>query len=126
MILSIESKPLRTVLRWQLYVTLVVALVAGVFAGVHAALSALLGGLVSWCAGLVFALMVSGARLKTAGATLRALLRATAGKIMLTVLLLWLVLTVYRDIVAVAFFASFAVAVLVSQTAILVRENRVD
>jgi len=57
---------------------------------------------------------------------LRALLRATAGKIMLTVLLLWLVLTVYRDIVAVAFFASFAVAVLVSQTAILVRENRVD
>ena len=126
MIFSIESRPLRTVLRWQVYVTLVVALAAGVLAGMHAALSALLGGVVSWVAGLVFAVMVSGSRLKSAGATLRALLRATAGKIMLTVLLLWLVLTVYRDVVAVAFFASFAVAVLVSQTAILVRESRVD
>ncbi len=120
---SIESKPLRTVLRWQVYVTVMVALMAGGWAGTHGALSALLGGLVSWLAGLVFALMVSGSKMKSAGATVRTLFRAMASKIMLTVSMLWLVLTAYQDVVAVAFFVAFVISVLVSQTAVLVQES---
>jgi ATP synthase protein I len=110
-------------LRWQLYVTGALALGAGVFAGMHGAISAALGGLVSWTTGLVFALLVSGSRVRTAGETLRILLRAEASKIMLMIFLLWLVLTTYRDVVPAMFFAAFIVAVLVSQAALLVRET---
>ena len=120
---KIESKPLRIVLRWQLYATAALALGAGSVAGTHGALSAALGGLVSWSAGLVFALLVSGKRVRTAGETLRILLRAEASKIMLMLFLLWLVMTTYRDVVPVMFFAAFIVAVLVSQAALLVSET---
>ena len=123
MAFNIKSKPLRTVLRWQLYATVCVALVAGVWAGPHGALSAMLGGLVSWAAGLVFALLVSGGEVSSAGQTLRILLRAEASKIMLMIFLLWLVLTAYQDVVPVTFFAAFIVAVLVSQAVLLVRET---
>ena len=120
---KIESKPLRAVLRWQLYATAVSALGAGVAAGMHGAFSAVLGGLVSWTTGLVFALLVSGNRVRTAGETLRILLRAEASKIMLMIFLLWLVMTTYHDVVPVIFFAAFFVSVLVSQAALLVRET---
>ena len=123
MAFKIESKPLRTVLRWQLYATAAIALVAGIAAGMHGAFSAALGGLISWATGLVFALLVSGNRVRTAGETLRILLRAEASKIMLMILLLWLVMTTYHDVVPVMFFAAFIVTVLVSQAALLVRET---
>ena len=80
----------------------------------------------SCLAGLLFAMMVSGSTVKSAGATLRTLFRAEAGKIALIVLLLWLVLTTYREVVLLAFFVGFVISVLVSQMAILVRESRVD
>ena len=120
---KIGSKPLRTVLRWQLYAAVVAALVAGAIVGTHGAISALLGALVSWAAGLVFALLVSGDRVRTAGETLRILFRAEASKIMLMIFLLWLVLTAYREVVPAAFIAAFIVSVLVSQAALLVRET---
>ena len=123
MALKIASKPLRTVLRWQLYATAAIALGAGLAAGVHGAFSAALGGFVTWTAGLVFALLVSGNRVRSAGETLRILLRAEASKIMLMIFLLWLVMTTYHEVVPVVFFAAFIVAVLVSQAALLVREN---
>lgn len=123
MVLKIESKPLRTVLRWQLYATGAMALGAGAITGMHGAFSAVLGGFVSWAAGLVFAVMVSGGRIRTAGETLRILFRAEASKIMLIVFLLWLVLTAYKEVVPVAFFAAFIVSVLVSQAVMLVRET---
>ena len=121
--LKIESKPLRTVLRWQLYTAAAMALVAGILSGMHGAFSAALGGFVSWAAGLVFALMVSGGGIRSAGETLRILFRAEASKVMLMIFLLWLVLTTYQDVVPVAFFAGFVAAVLVSQAALLVRES---
>jgi ATP synthase protein I len=119
----IESKPLRIVLRWQLYATAVCGLGAAVLTGTHGAVSALLGGSISWAAGLIFALLASSRRVRTAGETLRILLRAEASKIMVMIFLLWLVLTAYREIVPVAFFATFIVSVLVSQAALLVHEN---
>lgn len=100
-----------------------VSLVAGLAGGMHAALSAALGGFVSWAAGLVFALLVSNGRVRTAGETLRILFRAEASKIMLMIFLLWLVLTAYQDVVPTMFFTAFIVSVLVSQAALLVRES---
>lgn len=123
MVFKIESKPLRTVLRWQLYATAAMALGAGAIAGMHGAFSAVLGGIVSWAAGLVFAVMVSGGRVRTAGEALRILFRAEASKIMLIIILLWLVLTTYQNVVPVAFFAAFIVSVLVSQAVMLVSET---
>ena len=123
MVFRIESKPLRTVLRWQCYSTVAIALGAGILIGMHGAFSAVLGGVVSWVAGLVFALMVSGSRVSRAGETLRILLRAEASKILLMIFLLWLVLTTYQEVVPVAFIAAFVASVLVSQAVLLVRET---
>ena len=123
MAIKIESKPLRTVLRWQSYATAGVAVGAGMLAGVHGAFSAALGGIVSWVAGLVFALLVSGGKVRTAGETLRILFRAEAGKITLMIFLLWLVLTTYQEVVPIAFFVGFIASVLVSQAAVLVHET---
>lgn len=88
----------------------------------HGAISALLGGLINVTAGGVYAKMVSGSAARSAGQTLRTLIRAEASKIALIVLQLWLVLTAYHDVVVTTFFAAFAISVLVSPMALLVRE----
>jgi ATP synthase protein I len=116
------SKPLRTVLRWQIYVAVALTLAAGWWAGMHGAISALLGGLINVTAGWVYATMVSGSTAKSAGQTLRTLVRAEASKIALIVLQVWLVLTAYHDVVATVFFAVFVVSVLIFPMALLVRD----
>lgn len=121
-LVSIASKPLRTVLRWQVYVAVALTLAAGWWAGMPGAISALLGGLINVTAGWVYAIMVSGNRVRSAGQTLRTLVRAEASKIALIVLQLWLVLTAYQDVVVTAFFAAFVISVLVFPMALLVRE----
>lgn len=118
----IVGKPFRTVLRWQVYVAVALALVAGWWAGAHGAVSALLGCLVNVTAGLVYAMMAADGRVRSAGATIRTLVRAEASKIILIVLQLWLVLTLYGDVVPIAFFSAFVISVLVFPLALLVRE----
>lgn len=119
---AIASQPIRTVLRWQIYVNAALALIAAGWLGIHGAISALLGGLVIILAGFVSAVMVSGRRVRSAGETLRTLVRAEASKIVLIVLQSWLVLTTYQDVVASVFFASFVVMVLVFPFGLLVRD----
>jgi len=121
-LVSSASKPLRTVLRWQVYVAVALTLAAGWWAGMPGAISALLGGLINVTAGLVYAMMVSGSTAKTAGQTLRTLVRAEASKIALIVLQVWLVLTAYHDVVVTVFFAAFVISVLVFPMALLVRD----
>ena len=121
-LISIASKPLRTVLWWQVYAAVALTLAAGWWAGMHGAISALLGGLINVTAGWVYAMMVSGGTVKSAGQTLRTLVRAEASKISLIVLQLWLVLTAYHDVVVTAFFATFVISVLVYPMALLVRD----
>ena len=99
-----------------------IAAIAGWLAGWHGVLSALLGGVVNIAAGVVFAVMIALDQTATAAATVRTMLRAEAAKIAVIVLQLWLILTMYRDVVHVAFFSAFVVTVLVSQAAILVRD----
>jgi len=116
------SRPIRTVLRWQLMATAALALIAGALAGGHGALSAALGGAVSILAGLASAVVASLGRAKSAEAALFSVLRAEAVKIGLIVILLWLVLATYSDVAVIVFLGSFAVTVVIFAMAFFVRE----
>lgn len=116
------AKPIRTVLRWQLIATAVLALVAGLLAGVHGSLSAALGGAVSVCAGGASAIVAAKGKAQSAGGIVIGALRAEGVKLGLIVILLWAVLATYREVVALAFFGSFFVTVLIFGMAFFVRE----
>lgn len=120
---GLQSKAIRTVLRWQVMATAVLAVIAGVTAGPHGALSAGLGGGVSFVAGLAFAGVASLSRADSAGSAVIGALRAEGVKVVLIVLLLWLVMAAYRSVVVVAFFGSFIVATALFSAAILVRDD---
>lgn len=122
MLKRISSKPIRTVLRWQVYATVVITLGAGLWADLHGAISAALGGTINQLADLAYALLISGGGIRTAGNTLHTIFRAEGVRILLIVFLLAWVLTVYKDVVHPALFLSFVVSVLVFRTAILVKE----
>ena len=90
----------------------------------HAGLSALLGGMVSMASGAIFAIVAHVGGARTAGGVLRVALRAEAAKIITVILLLWLVLTTYKEVVALAFLGAFAVTVVIFSAAIAVREDQ--
>ena len=116
------SKPIRTVLRWQLAASAAMALIAGWVGGAHAAASAAAGGLVSIIAGLGAAWLASRSQAKSAGEVLVGALKAEAVKIGLSVLLLWLVLTNYDQAVVAAFLGAFVVTMLIFAMAFFVRD----
>jgi len=101
------------------------AAVAGLWAGFHGALSAGLGGLVNVTAGVAYALLL-GLGIKaaptSAAMSLVAMFRAEAVKILLIVGQLWLVLSIYGDIVPVAFFTAFVITVVIFSMAFFVRD----
>jgi F0F1-type ATP synthase assembly protein I len=122
----LKTKPIRTVLLWQLLATLAVAAVAGWWAGGHGVVSAVLGGLVNLSAGVVYAFLLGvglgATRVPDAGATLFAMFRAEAGKILVILGGLWLALATYNDIVLGAFFTAFVITVIVFSMAFFVRD----
>jgi ATP synthase protein I len=115
-------KPIRTVLRWQLMATAVLTLAGGILAGVDGALSAALGGAVSLCAGWISAVVASKGKAQSAAEVLIGALMAEGVRIGLIVLLLWLVLATYDEVVAPAFFGSFVATVLIFGMAFFVRD----
>jgi ATP synthase protein I len=116
------SRPLRTVLRWQLIATAALALAGGILAGADGALSAALGGAVSLCAGWVSGMVASKGRAQSAAEVLIGALTAEGVKIVLIVLLLWLVLATYRDVVMPAFIGTFVLTALFLAMAFFVRD----
>jgi ATP synthase protein I len=118
----LQSKAIRKVFWWQACATGAMTLVAGSFWGIHAGLSALLGGLVSMAAGAVFGIVASTDNGRSAAGILRSALRAEAAKIIAVVLLLWLVLATYKEVVALGFLGAFAVTVVIFSAAIAVRD----
>ncbi|MEO8008364.1 MAG: ATP synthase subunit I [Betaproteobacteria bacterium] len=122
MMLRIQSKPVRTVLIWQVVATVFLAVIAGLLAGMHAATSAALGGFVSVVAGLAFAMIMQSSNLQSADRTIVAALRAEAIKIGLVVILLWLVLAIYKEVVLIVFIGSFIFSILVFSMAFFVRD----
>jgi len=121
--IGLRSRALRTVFRWQLLATAVLAALSALAAGRHGAVSAALGGLVSFVAGLGFAAVASASRKDSVGLAMLAALRAEAVKIVLIVALLWVVLSVYKSVVIVAFIGTFTVTVIVFALALFVPEK---
>jgi ATP synthase protein I len=115
-------KPIRTVLRWQLVATAILIFAGGILAGVDGALSAALGGAVSMCAGWAAALVAAKGMARNAAEVLVGALAAEGVKIGLIVLLLWLVLATYENVVAPVFFGSFIATVLIFGMAFFVRD----
>lgn len=130
MIPPLKTKPVRTVLRWQLIATAAIAAIAGALAGREGAMSAALGGLVNVAGGVAYAWLLgvgSGAqRFHDAGSALAAMFRAEAGKVVVIVGGLWLALTSYGDMVPGAFFTAFVVTVIVFSMAFFVRDETAD
>ena len=118
----LSTRPFQAVLVWQAAATIAIAAVSGLLAGVHGALSAVLGGVINLSAGAVYAFVLAIAPPKTAGATIVALFRAEAAKILVIIGLMWLVLSTYRDAVLPALVAAFVVTVLLFRVALFVRE----
>lgn len=119
------SKPIRTVLRWQLVATAVLGLISGVLADVQGALSAVLGGTVSLCAGWASAKVAATMRKgETAGGVLITALKAEGVKLGVMAVLLWVAMTAYREMVVPAFLGTFVVTFLVFSMAILVRDDK--
>ena len=116
-------KPIRTVLSWQLIATAALTLLAWILGGGHGALSAALGGAVSACAGLASAFVAAKGDAKSAGGVLIGALQAEGVKIGLIVILLWLVMATYSDVVVIAFFGSFLATILIFAMAFFVREH---
>jgi ATP synthase protein I len=119
----IRNKPVRIVMRWQLIVTAAMVTILGVLWGFHGAASALLGGVVSIISAAAFSAIISRYQGSTAGGVLITALKAEAVKIIVMVILLWLVLTLYKDVVAVGFIGTFALTVLIFGMALFVTDD---
>ena len=120
---GIRSRPIRTTLRWQLIVSAVLAAAGGLIWGMHGALSAALGGLVNVIAGFAYGWLVSRRARQSAGQALVTMFRAEGVKILLIVVQLWVVLVNYREMVVASFLIAFVATVLVSATAIVVKDT---
>lgn len=110
-------------MRWQLIVTVAMVTILGVLSGFHGAASALLGGVVSIISAAAFSAIISRYQGSTAGGVLITALKAEAVKIIVMVILLWLVLTLYKDVVAVGFIGTFALTVLIFGMALFVTDD---
>jgi ATP synthase protein I len=120
----LSTKPIRRVLKWQAIATVAMAAIAGIWTGGAwaAALSAALGGIVNIIAVVVYAVVMGIANPSSAGATVAALFRAEAIKILVIIVLLWLVLTTYKDVVPVALIATFVITALLFRMALFERD----
>ena len=94
--------------------------------GADGAISALLGGAINIAAGWVFGWRMSIGLARTAGEALGTMLRAEGIKVLLIIAQLWLVLSLYRDIVFAPFFGTFAITVGLFAAAIAVPDPGED
>ena len=122
MFFGVRSRPIRTTLRWQLIVSAVLAVLASLIWGFHGAVSAALGGVVNVIAGWAYGWLATRRTRQSAGLGLATMFRAEAFKILLIVVQLWLLITNYRDMVVASFLIAFVITVLVSATAIIVKD----
>jgi ATP synthase protein I len=113
----------RPIIGLQVLCTAAAILLSAWLAGIHGAISAALGGSIGIIAGLAFAVLAARGKSKSAGEALHTALRAEAVKLVLMVLLLWLALATYRDVVAIGLIGTFIATVLIFTMAILVREK---
>jgi len=113
----------RPIIGLQVLCTAAAILLSAWLAGIHGAISAALGGSIGIIAGLAFAALAARGRSGSAGEALYTALRAEAVKVVLMVVLLWIALATYRDVVAIGLVGTFIATVLIFTMAILVREK---
>lgn len=114
----------RIVIGLQTLSTVVAALLSAWLSGVHGAISSALGGSVGIAAGLVFAVLASGSKSKSAGEALISALKAEAIKVAIMISLLGLVWMTYKDVVAVWLIGTFILSTVIFSSAVFVREHR--
>ena len=113
----------RPVFGLQILSTAAVSLLSAWLAGVHGAISALLGGSIGIIAGLAFVALAARSKPKSAGEALHGALRAEAVKLALMLVLLWVVLATYKNVVAIGLIGTFIATVLIFTMAVWVREK---
>jgi len=116
------SKPIRTVMRWQAAATLAMTLMAALVLVRSGAISAAAGGAISLCAGVIAGCVASRSHGGSAGGVLVGALRAEAIKVGVSVLLLWLVLKSYDEVMVGVVIGSFVVTMLIFTMAFFVRD----
>ncbi|GAB1720558.1 MAG: ATP synthase protein I [Nitrosospira sp.] len=110
-------------MRWQSIVTAAMVMVLGFVWGLHGAASAFLGGVTSIASAAVFAVIIARYPASTPAGVLITAFKAEAMKVIFIVLMLWLVLTLYKDVVAVGFIGTFAITVLIFGMALFVTDD---
>lgn len=118
------SRPIRTVLQWQILATVMLAILAGVLGGMHGAISAALGGMVSIVAGAASGLVATMGKANSAGGVLITALKAEGVKFGTIAILLGLVLASYGEVVVPAFIGSFLATILIFSMAFFVRDEK--
>jgi ATP synthase protein I len=111
------------VMRWQSIVTAAMMMVLGFLWGFHGAASAFLGGVTSIASAAVFAAIIARYPASTATGVLITAFKAETVKVIFIVLMLWAVLTLYKDVVAIGFIGTFAITVLIFGMALFVTDD---
>jgi ATP synthase protein I len=119
-------KRFRPIVGLQMLSTAVAILLSAWLAGRHGAISAALGGLIGIVPGIVFVILASRSKSKSAGEALVAALRAEAAKVALMIVFLWFAMRAYEHAVAASLIGSFVATVIIFSMAVLVRDPRSD
>ena len=117
------SKQIRTVLGYQVIVTISIAVIIGSIGGAHWGVSALLGGFVSLLGGVAYGLLLSRVGKGSAENALVSMMRAELAKIVVIVLLLWLILAGYDKIFGAGFIGTFIITTLIFSLAVFIRDK---
>ena len=117
------SKQIRTVLEYQVIVTICIAMIIGSIGGAHWGVSALLGGFVSLLGGVTYGLLLSRAGKGSAENALVSMMRAELAKIVVIILLLWLILAGYDKIFGAGFIGTFIITTLIFSLAVFIRDK---
>ncbi len=121
--LSRMSRPIRTVLLWQLIATALVAALGAAVVGVEGAISAVLGGFIAVVSGLAAAASASRVKTSSAGWMVFNALKAEGVRIGLMVMLLWVVLANYRNVQVAPLLAAFVISAVIFPMALFVRDR---
>jgi ATP synthase protein I len=111
--LSLTSRPIRTVMAWQIFATVLMTLLAGYLSGMHGAISGALGGIIGIVGGLAFTWQASRGKGASADSVLFAALKAEG---------LTLVLVTYKNAVALGLIGAGVVSTLIFSFAFFVRD----
>jgi ATP synthase protein I len=103
----LKTRSIRILLCWQAAAVLAFAALGGLWAGGHGAVSGALGAAINLIANFVYALMGGIVRPASAGGALLVMIRAEGFKIVLILVLLFLVLKLYGDLVVGPFITAF-------------------